>query len=619
MAFSTGSIEGKESHDEINIRSYAITRRVSPQRRREQVYIGCGAGFGGDRPLAALKLLQRVDLNYIVLECLAERTLADRCHAWENGGEGYDPRIAEWMSLLLPLAVAKGTCIITNMGAMSSLGAQEKVLEIAASMGISITVGVAHQFSITKSGVDPCLRDSDGVYELGWDWDDFNLLAQGSLAGHLLECGCQLTGGYFMHPGDKYRDISFPSLFDLSLPFVEVSFDGKVCVAKADGSGGALNFSTCAQQLLYEVGDPGAYITPDVIVDFRNVSFQQLSSSKVLCSGAKPSPSLVPEKLLLLVPKDCGWRGWGEISYGGYQCIKRAEAAEFLVRSWMEEVYPGISSRIVSYIIGLDSLKATSIGNSTTMQMASEDIRLHMDGIFEQKEHAVQFTKEFIALYTNGPAGGGGISTGHKKEIILEKGFVAREHVHVNICSKRNEVANSDNQGINLQGDVSRSRSLPEPVAPAIRLETTQNSCSLFTLPDCSAAGAGERIPLYKVAHSRAGDKGNDLNFSLIPYFPPDVKRLKVIITPQWVKEVLSPLLNPCSFPNSDAISERDRWINEHVKVEIYEVRGIHSLNVVVRNILDGGVNCSRRIDRHGKSISDLILSQQVVLPPSIL
>ena len=98
-----------------------------------------------------------------------------------------------------------------------------------------------------------------------WNWDDLQHLAQGSLAGHLLECGCQLTGGYFMHPGDKYRDISFPQLLDLSLPYVEISFDGNVCVAKAEGSGGVLSVSTCAEQLLYEVGDPGAYVTPDVV------------------------------------------------------------------------------------------------------------------------------------------------------------------------------------------------------------------------------------------------------------------------------------------------------------------------------------------------------------------
>ncbi|KAL3381313.1 hypothetical protein AABB24_001441 [Solanum stoloniferum] len=421
-----------------------IRLRVNPQRRKEKVYVGCGAGFGGDRPIAALKLLQRVrELDYLVLECLAERTLAERYQAMKCGGEGYDPRISEWMQLLLPLAVENGVCIITNMGANDPFGARDEVLRLASGLGISITVGLAHQVSVVRSDLEEHLKHVDDVsvylgaapiveclqnfrpnviitsrvadaslflapmvYELGWNWNDLHLLAQGSLAGHLLECGCQLTGGYYMHPGDKYRDISLQDLLDLSLPFAEVSFDGKVCVAKAESSGGVLNPCTCAEQLLYEVGNPSSYITPDVVVDFQDVSFQTLSSSKVLCAGAKPSAS-APNNLLLLASKDKGWKGWGEISYGGYECVKRAKAADFLVRSWMEEVYPGISKHLISYIIGLDSLKAVSIDED--LPRDSQDIRLRMDGLFENKEQAIHFTKEFIALYTNGPAGGGGI------------------------------------------------------------------------------------------------------------------------------------------------------------------------------------------------------------------
>ncbi|KAI7745124.1 hypothetical protein M8C21_003763, partial [Ambrosia artemisiifolia] len=99
------------------------------------------------------------------------------------------------------------------------------------------------------------------------------------------------------------------------------------------------------------------------------------------------------------------WNGWEEISYGGYKCLERAKAAEFLVRSWMEEVCPGTSARIMSYIIGLDSLKAISLEDTTLM---TKDIRLRMDGLFEHEKHAIEFTKEFMALYTNGLAGGGG-------------------------------------------------------------------------------------------------------------------------------------------------------------------------------------------------------------------
>lgn len=126
---------------------------------------------------------------------------------------------------------------------------------------------------------------------------------------------------------------------------------------------------------------------------------------------------------------------------------------------------------------------------------------------------------------------------------------------------------------------------------------------------------SNKKIRLAQVAHSRVGDKGNDLNFSIIPHLPEDIDGLRKVITRTWVKDAVSPLLDFSSFPSEQVIEQRNRMM-EQVKVEIYDVPGIHSLNVVVRNILDGGVNCSRRIDRHGKTISDLILSQEIIWPP---
>ncbi|XP_066393904.1 uncharacterized protein [Miscanthus floridulus] len=447
------------------VQNCVMKLRSNPRRHRDKVYVGCGAGFGGDRPMAALKLLQRVkELNYLVLECLAERTLADRYRILVSGGKGYDPRVKEWMSLLLPLAFERKVCIITNMGAMDPVGAQKEVLNLASVLGLEITVAVAYEPSFKTQG-NPVLSDeSTGgrggsstylgaasivhclenykphvvitsrvadaslflapmIYELGWNWNDMQL-AQGTLASHLLECGCQLTGGYFMHPGDEYRDFPFEQLLDLSLPFAEVSYRGEVIVSKADGSGGLLSPHTCAEQLLYEVGDPANYITPDMVVDFCNVQFHQISKDKVRCDGSKPSNACCPEKLLQLSPAESGWKGLGEISYGGHQCLKRAQAAEYLVRSWIGERYPGINEKIVSYVMGYDSLKA--IGGDKDSYLAKQvlDVRLRMDGLFKLEEHAVQFVEEFIALYTNGPAAGGGISTGHRKEIILQKMLV---------------------------------------------------------------------------------------------------------------------------------------------------------------------------------------------------
>ncbi|KAI0493596.1 hypothetical protein KFK09_023715 [Dendrobium nobile] len=331
---------------------------------------------------------------------------------------------------------------------------------------------------ITSRVADAALFLAPMVYELGWDWNDFNQLAQGTLAGHLLECGCQLTGGYFIHPGDIHREISFEQLLDLSLPFAEIGYGGEVYVAKADGSGGVLNLSTCAEQLLYEVWDPSSYITPDVVIDLRDVYFCSLSDDRVCCDGTKPSTIRYPEKLLRLTPS-----------------VEREKVL------WRTEA-----------------------------------------------------RRSNVAVRAEG----------------------ARKASDLLVIPKRNYVRNFT--------------AAPEP------------------------APSGKKIPLYQVAHSRAGDKGNDLNFSIIPHFPGDIVKLRPIITPEWVKGVVSSLLDFSPFSISMATKQRSDEL-ELVTVEIYEARGINSLNVVVRNVLDGGVNCSRRIDRHGKTVSDLILCQEVVLP----
>ncbi|EFJ19997.1 hypothetical protein SELMODRAFT_109756, partial [Selaginella moellendorffii] len=573
--------------------------RENPLRQKDVVRIGCGAGFAGDRPRAALKLLHRVpSLQYLVLECLAERTFVERVEAKAAGGQGYDPRISEWMTSLLPVAVEKGVCIVTNMGGVDPLGAQDEVLKLSSKLGIHISVAVAYEYPLPSDGsstylgaapivqvlqqcrphviitsrvADVALFLGPMIFELGWNWNSYKELAQGAVAAHLLECGCQLTGGYYVHPGcDKLRSLPFPELLDVSLPYADISWDGKVVVAKAEGSGGEISERTCSEQLIYEVDDPSSYITPDVILDLRKVNFRELSKDKVIVSGAEAHCS--PSLLLRLIPSFCGWKGWGEISYGGLYCDERANLSDKLVRSWLEESFPGIQQRILSCVIGKDSLFA-----SPSPPVVCHEARLRVDGSFGTEEEAAALVREFGALYTNGPAGGGGIRSGIKREITLKKKLVSRDAVSWKTAfsgtQRRLECCQSNSV---VCMDV-----LPTP------------SPSAKTAP----APRGVGIPLYHIAHSRTGDKGNTLNFSLIPHCTDDIARLQEVVTAKWVKNVFA-----TAFVGQAGEAE----------VSVYLVEGIHSLNVVVRNVLDGGVTCSRRIDRHGKTLSDLILSQQV-------
>ncbi|RWR91890.1 hypothetical protein CKAN_02106700 [Cinnamomum micranthum f. kanehirae] len=269
---TAGEIKEKmENEGKDEVYCCKMKLRESPQKRKDKVFIGCGAGFAGDRPLAALKLLERVkELDYLVLECLAERTLADRFQAMMSGGDGFDPKIVDWMTLLLPSAVERGVCIITNMGGVDPLGAQKKILDVASGLGIHITVSVAYQVSPTESGLLSSIERSN-----------------------------TMEGGVSTYMG--------------AAPIVH-------CLEKHKSH----------VMITSRVADAALFLGP-MIIDFRDVSFHPISNDRVLCVGQKPSAHCFPEKLLQLVPKDRGWKGWGEISYGGYGCMRRAKVAELLV------------------------------------------------------------------------------------------------------------------------------------------------------------------------------------------------------------------------------------------------------------------------------------------------
>lgn len=419
------------------------------------VRIGAGAGYSGDRIEPAVELAQKGDIAYLVFECLAERTIALAQKARLLDAEaGYDPLLEERMEAVLPLCVKRGIRIISNMGAANPEAAARKTCEVARRLGLrglrvaAVTgddvletlrsggmrlessegpvpdaerwvsanayVGVQPILEALTGGADviltgrvadPALFLAPLIHEFGWGLEAWDRLGQGTVIGHLLECAGQLTGGYFADPGVK----DVPGLARLGFPLAEVSEDGTAVMTKVEGSGGRLNRATCTEQLLYEIQDPAAYLTPDVIADFSQVVLEEVGSDRVRVSGGKGHAR--PETLKVSIGYRDGFIGEGQISYAGPNALRRAQLAREILAERL--VGAGLSELRFDFI-GIDSIHGAELSRGAPVPY---EVRLRAAGRAGDQRAAARVMREVEALYTNGPAGGGGV-TGSTKEVI---------------------------------------------------------------------------------------------------------------------------------------------------------------------------------------------------------
>jgi len=413
------------------------------------IRIGSGAGYSGDRIEPAVELAEKGDIAYLVFECLGERTVALAQQARLKDPEaGYDPLLEERMRAVLPLCAAKGIKVVTNMGAANPLAAARKTADVARSMGLPSlriaavigddvldackqsdlpimefdgTIGqlgnrlisanaylgaepMAEALSrgadvvITGRASDPALFLAPIVHAFGWPMDDWNLLGRGIVAGHMLECAGQVTGGYFADP--PYKNVPDPAR--LGFPIGEVGEDGSLVITKVEGSGGAVTAQTCKEQLLYEVHDPASYIQPDVTADFSQVTIDEIGRNRVRLSGGRGSSR--PETLKVSVGYIDSFIGEGQISYAGPGALARGRLALEIVRERLK-LTGVVTSELRFDLIGLDSLHGPQV---STHANEPYEVRLRVAGRTENLREAIRIGNEVETLYTNGPAGGGG-------------------------------------------------------------------------------------------------------------------------------------------------------------------------------------------------------------------
>ena len=433
------------------------------------IRIGCGAGFSGDRIEPAVELATKGSLDYLVFECLAERTIAlAQLARAQDPSAGYDPWLAARMEAVLPVCAERGITIVTNMGAANPRAAAAVVTNIAKRLGARLRVAtitgddVLHVVKgstglIEETGdpvatlgqrlvsanayigaeaivralqdganvivagrvADPSLFVGPLAYEFGWAMDDWPQLGRGTLVGHLLECAGQVTGGYFADPG--YKDVE--DLDRLGFPLAEVPENGPIVVTKVPGTGGRVTPATCKEQLLYEIHDPSSYFTPDTVADFSRVRVMDAGCDRVLVDGASGRPR--PDRLKVSLGYRDGHIGEGQISYAGPGAEARAVLAASIVKARLTTA--GVAEADLRCdLIGLSAIHGTRL---SARPCDPYEVRLRVTARTTSREMAQRVGNEIESLYTNGPAGGAGTVKAIREGLAVATTFVPRASV----------------------------------------------------------------------------------------------------------------------------------------------------------------------------------------------
>ena len=433
------------------------------------IRIGTGAGFSGDRIEPSVEVAERGDVQYLVFECLAERTIALAHQAkLRDPTQGYDVLLADRMRAVLPTCRAKGIKVITNMGAANPIAAAEKTAEVARSLGLrglkiaAVTgddvldavragdyrldetgeavaslgnrivsanaylgagpiveaLAAGADVVITGRAADPSMFLAALIHEFNWSMEDWTRLGRGTVVGHLLECAGQITGGYFADPG--FKDV--PDMARLGFPIAEVGEDGTAVITKVPGTGGLVSTATCKEQLLYEVHDPARYFQPDVVADFSGVAVTAAGPDRVRVEGGDGTQRT--GTLKVSVGYVDSYIGEGQISYAGPGAVARGQLALEIVEERLRLI--GVQARELRFdLIGVDSILGRKLSADAP---EPREVRVRVVGRTDSLGEAVRIGNEVESLYLNGPASGGGV-TKSARDIVGIRSVLLPEHL----------------------------------------------------------------------------------------------------------------------------------------------------------------------------------------------
>ncbi len=591
------------------------------------VRVANASGYWGDDPDALVRQVTGGPVDYVTMDFLAEITMVILQRQRRRDPQaGFAADFVEQLERALPAIVERGVCVVVNAGGINPTGCADAIEALCKRCGASLPIGVVtgddllpRLDALERAGVrldhmdgergyeeirgkiaaanayigaqplvaalragarivvagrttDAALALAPLVHEFNWAWDDWDRLAAGIAAGHILECGAQATGGNFT---DWLR---VPSMLDIGYPIAEAEPDGSFAITKHPGTGGIVTTRTITEQLLYEIGDPRAYLTPDVTADFTSLRLTQDGADRVRVTGARGLPP--PETLKASIVYRSGYRAVGTVLLSGPNVISKAERLAEMV--W-NRVGTDFADRRTD-CIGFNACW----GGAAAADAEPNEVVFRIGVADNDRAKLERFAKHLLGFALQGPPGLG--IFGGRPEVQEAFGFwpalVPRQLVTAEVAVRRaDQTTTTAEVPMHLPG---RGRE-PRPPEPVV--STT----------DTAAARTGrvQQVRLDTIAHARSGDKGDHANIGVAARSAEAYAYLREVLSANRVRAFF-----------------RDRVAGPVVR---YELPNLLAFNFLLHHSLGGGGTLSLRVDHQGKTLAQGLLTLELDVPDDVL